>query len=532
MPQPSTSARSPRTLVMAVGLTLGALPLNAARGQTCVQAWQPATATPNAAVWTLLATDAGPDGGPVLYAGGDFDHVGALAAAHVAKFDGTSWSALGSGLSLGVGPYTYVNDLALFDDGLGGGPALYATGNFRQAGSLTVNHVAKWDGTSWSALGTGLSAQGVCLGVFDDGGGPALFVGGSFALAGGVTVNGVAKWDGVTWSALDVGVVGGVSALGVFDDGTAPALYAGGGFSAAGGQPASNVAKWDGAHWSAVGATNGGVLDLIGFDDGTGPGLYAAGLFTIADGSPAQHIARWDGSSWSPLGAGLTGVFSNAVALATHDDGSGPALYACGSFMFAGGDDANHIAKWDGSDWSWLGPGIDPQHSSDTALCMESVDFGAGRELYVGGSFLNAGDLSSNHLARWTCSPTPLVWTYLGSALTGTSSVPYLTGSGSFAASTPCSLTLWSAKTSTPAWLLVGPTDTPTPFKGGLLHPVPPLLMLPFTTGASAGFISVSVPFVAPALPPAFELIYQFAILDPAAPNGFALSNALQSTAP
>ena len=77
-------------------------------------------------------------------------------------------------------------------------------------------------------------------------------MGGSFTSVNGLTVNNIARWDGTAWSALGSGmsnVVGGdgaglVMTLAVFDDGTGPALYAGGRFTSAGGVPALRIAKW------------------------------------------------------------------------------------------------------------------------------------------------------------------------------------------------------------------------------------------------------------------------------------------------
>ena len=61
------------------------------------------------------------------------------------------------------------------------------------------------------------------IAVFDDGSGPAVFVGGTFTIARGITVNRVAKWNGTTWSALGSGLTTttspSVDALLVFDDG-------------------------------------------------------------------------------------------------------------------------------------------------------------------------------------------------------------------------------------------------------------------------------------------------------------------------
>jgi hypothetical protein len=43
----------------------------------------------------------------------------------------------------------------------------------------------------------------------------------------------------------------------------------------------------------------------------------------------AKGIARWNGTAWSPLGSGMS---STVNALTVFDDGTGPALYAGGSF--------------------------------------------------------------------------------------------------------------------------------------------------------------------------------------------------------
>ena len=74
------------------------------------------------------------------------------------------------------------------------------------------------------------------------------------------------------------------------------------------------------------------------FDDGSGPGLYAGGSFTLAGGEGANQIARWSGTRWSSLDGGTN---STVMALAAFDDGTGPALCAGGSFVAAGGVTVN-----------------------------------------------------------------------------------------------------------------------------------------------------------------------------------------------
>src|SRR5258706_249548 len=55
--------------------------------------------------------------------------------------------------------------LAVFDDG--SGPALYAGGNFTTAGGAPANYIARWSGSSWSQLGSGMNGYVNALTVFN-----------------------------------------------------------------------------------------------------------------------------------------------------------------------------------------------------------------------------------------------------------------------------------------------------------------------------------------------------------------------------
>ncbi|HEV8113871.1 MAG TPA: hypothetical protein VGR31_13935 [Planctomycetota bacterium] len=334
--------------------------------------------------------------GPALYIGGTFTIAGGVSAQHVARWDGTAWSPLGSGL-LGTS-YPTVNALIVFDDG--SGPALYAAGSFNTAGGTPASNIAKWNGAGWSALGGGLSDVAYALAVYDDGAGRALYVGGSFVDAGGVHVWNVARWDGATWQALQHGTNGRVYALATFDDGSGPKLYVGGEFYQINGTPFDKIAAWDGTSWSPLGLGVGGnpnapfdpVICLAVFDDGSGPALFAGGNFHSAGGAPASNVARWDGVAWSALGAGTDNA---VVALHVHDDGSGLALIVGGIFEHAGGLLANNVAKWTASGWSTLGSGFFP-FASVRALGV--FDAGTGPELYAGGSLVSSDGVAINNV--------------------------------------------------------------------------------------------------------------------------------------
>jgi hypothetical protein len=127
-------------------------------------------------------------------------------ALRIAKWDGSSWTPLGSGMN------GYVNALTVFDDG--GGLALYAGGQFTTAGGVAANYIAKWDGSVWAPLGSGTSDYVNSLTVFDDGGGPALYAGGTFEIAFDSGDSFLAKWGCPSNSSGTVYCTAGVSASG------------------------------------------------------------------------------------------------------------------------------------------------------------------------------------------------------------------------------------------------------------------------------------------------------------------------------
>ena len=122
-------------------------------------------------------------------------------------------------------------------------------------------------------------------------------------------------------------------------------------------------------------------------------------------------------------------------------------------------------------------------------------------------------------------------WTNLGSGLAGIFGIPpILGGTGTQNGGQPAELDLSFANGSAPASLFIGLSNTPTPFKGGTIIPIPQLLVLSFTTSPTGG---IGFPFTWPTgLPSAFNIYYQYAIKDAAAVQGVALSNALKSTTP
>ncbi len=353
---------------------------------------------------------------PELYLGGFFDVIDDVVVNAVARYDGENWFPVGGGVGGSV------RALTIFDpDGPEGDPpSLIVGGAFGEAGGDTsINKIAAWDGTSWTALGSGMSggtpqASVRALAVWDqDGAGPepaTLFAGGEFTMANGVTVNHVARWTGSTWASLAGGVNDDVFAMAVFDPpGPMPAgLYVGGDFGTAGGNSISRIARWDGVSWTGLGVgLNQGVRSLAAIDiDGPGPGaetLYVGGRFTMAGGNPALRIAGWTGSDWFPLGAGMDDSVHELIRFDFDQGGPAPpALIAAGQFQTADNVAVNYIARWDGTTWAPLGQGVDQNGIGAIAVYFADAQAEDRSGLYISGGFAAVAGESSSHVALWS----------------------------------------------------------------------------------------------------------------------------------
>ncbi len=308
----------------------------------------PGIVGPNGTVYAMAV-----DGNGNLYVGGYFSMVGTVAASCIAKWDGTTWSALGLGTNFKV------QALAV------NGSDVYAGGLFSMAGGMPVNNIAKWNGSTWSALGTGVNYTVRAL-IMKDG---ILYAGGDFFTAGGISTNGIAQWDGSTWSGLGSGILGGVYAMAVMGG----ELYVGGDFITAGGVSAMSVAKWNGNAWSALGSGlnapvsgNSAVVTALVV---SGTTLYAAGDFSRSGLRTVGNVAKWNGSSWTSVGGG-TFYPVKAMVLSGGD-------------LYVGGDSYPGLSKWDGSSWSDLGTGVADSFSPDPVYAFALI----GTDLCIGGDF-------------------------------------------------------------------------------------------------------------------------------------------------
>lgn len=286
-----------------------------------------------------------------------------------------------------------VRAMTVFDDG--NGPMLYIGGEFQTAGGVRSPYIARWDGERWEPLpgleGPDLELDSwvIELKVWDDGTGPALFVGGGFTVAAGLEMNHIARFDGETWTALEhhlgVGTNDAVSTIHAHDFGDGEALYVGGNFTQAGGVDATRLASWDGQAWNGIGDGAGPdrhIIDAASFQGD----LYVCGYFQEMAGIPAPGIARWDGSAWShPLGPDQSIYSMEIWPLETWDDGTGERLYAGGRLSVGEGGTTIGIdlAWWDGARWDGLGSRAKVANQIGDIL---PFDDGYGEAMYLSGN--------------------------------------------------------------------------------------------------------------------------------------------------
>lgn len=268
-----------------------------------------------------------------------------------------SWAPLGSGITMPPGVSGWVRALAIFDDGTG--TALYVGGFFESAGGVAgTKGLARWDGVQWSAVGTGV--QGplsgglgyvAALALHDDGSGLALYAGGLFHTIDGVAASNIARWNGTRWTPLGSGVSSAVLALHSHEDAQGiRSLIVGGNYESAGGVPGTKgLAKWDGAGWTPVGSglTSAQVHTLWTWDDGSGPALHAGGSGISLEDASQGLLARFDGSGWS---IAAPSWWPGPVHVGKVVDGSpvgSSTLYIGGNFLSSWHGDA-YLAAWEG----------------------------------------------------------------------------------------------------------------------------------------------------------------------------------------
>lgn len=245
----------------------------------------------------------------LLYVVGSFTNAGGIAAAdNIATWNGTAWAAVGTP-STGA-TITTINAVDIDNAG-----NVYVAGEFLNlAGIAAADHIAKWDGSAWAAMGTGAGSV-ACYDVLAVTPVKVYAVGYFTSMGGVANTAGIAMWNGSAWTSVGGGFTGSATCLALSSSGD---LYVGGGMTAAGSVTVNRIAVWNGVSWSDLGGAslNNTVWDLAFAPNGN---LYASGQFTSigAGVSTGDGFAIWNGSLWVRGDISIPGTSSIYV---THFD--------------------------------------------------------------------------------------------------------------------------------------------------------------------------------------------------------------------
>ncbi len=272
--------------------------------------------------------------GDTLYVGGEFREIGGEPITNLAKWDGHQWSELGNwhwccvkaigvknemvyiggtfpqvyqwnghvwqGLGNFGYPYStaYVNALTFWDSGL------YAGGRFDTVTGQLTKNIARWDGTSWSDLGSNLQAE----------------VNGLHAQGKRLLIAG---WDGVyqlyanQWRALDKDSAYFLDVTRA--DGTIFASASSSDYD----ESTRGIVQWKNGKWESLGSgialnplnqgSGGGAANKVAV---VGRQVFIGGYFQIVGDKPSHNFALWHNPA--PLRSKLASPRNQTIISSKH----------------------------------------------------------------------------------------------------------------------------------------------------------------------------------------------------------------------
>lgn len=302
------------------------------------------------------------------------------------RWNGSTWTQIGV---LGGLPAADLNAVAIAVDATG---QVYMTGNFLSVNGVNANRVARYDGTTWHAMGTGIVQPQPGLGNYYSTAmaaiGNEVYLAGAMTQVGGVTVNNVARWNGTAWNAMANGLptYGTPKTLAVVNG----QLHVGtGAIGPDNGPFTANVLRWTGTAWSVVGNTFDLDVDALVERNGV---VHASGAFTTAGAQPINHVARLSGNTWVDAGNPFDLQYARSIVHCAHG------LYVGGITDLTDQTDLHNIVRFDGTRWRNVGDGVGspdfgPQYVN-AVLCHNG-------QTYIAGKFDQVGGVRSHHVAQW-----------------------------------------------------------------------------------------------------------------------------------
>lgn len=313
-----------------------------------------------------------------IYVVGCFlNFAGVASADYVAKWDGTSWSGLGSSGDINK----IVHDAVMYKG------SLHIAGEFNDAGGdVTADMVARWTGSAWVGLPVsgGVNAQ---YGV-----GSPKDANSDFAAALKIQENGAGTSD-------DVLLVGGWFYYGI-NNGSSGFQF----------NHTQNIATWDGSNWGSLDVdsdpyTNPAQTEYVVHDiEILNGNVFLSGYRwanTCSNSNRSYAFHKFDGTSWSrPVSGAMSCAYFGAGLGFYTMEVSGTDIYVGGTFTGLS-NVADHLARFDSTSGTFSAFNSFSPSFGNGAVVRTITS--AGSQLFVGGSFPGVTGTSGG-VARWTGS--------------------------------------------------------------------------------------------------------------------------------
>lgn len=317
-----------------------------------------------------------------LITAGMFDSVGLMPASRIAAWDGVDWTSLGKGVRGGNSSYgTFIYGSRIYDN------ELYVWGDFDSAGTVAAPDIAKWNGTSWSAIGMGSDNSIYCTALYNN----QLYAGGTFKNMDGSSASCIAVWDGNTWQAVGNNSLKGGYVHDLYE--YQNELYAVGDIDSVNNVPCKYIARWNGTLWDTVA---GGMnwmtpnqpasLNYPGFVLTEWNGKLLVGSTTSDIELPANtNFYAWDGTQWSLFSSSY--YMSKIRKFYKYNN----KLYSCGREHIG---PQSRVWEWEPESGQWhsLGSGL-----YNTVMTLATYQ----GELYCGGLFNTRYGGRHNYISKW-----------------------------------------------------------------------------------------------------------------------------------
>ncbi len=351
--------------------------------------------------------------GTDLVIGGRFTSVSGVPAVGVGRFDGVTWTGMGTGFTgstdistlvvhsgqlIAGGSQAALKNVFVWDDGLSvwstlgaglnsqvsnlvsDGVTLYATGSFTQTGTTAISAFARWDGSIWQSVTSGTFPQRPPIALWN----------GGVVIARNSAPSKLSFWNGTTLAAMSdsisFGGTAGVARLGTW--GTK--LVVSGNFLNNGSQLGQGLLIHDGVSWTTpqepwdeqmLSPVGGSISDMTVWNGKLVLGM-TAGISAERDHYVSTFgLGVWDGQHWSMFGQGVFGQYR----FFGNYQGD---LVVVGGTVSIRGTTISRVARWNGTAWSGFGTGA--PESGISAIEYHS-------DLYV----TTESDFNYNGIARW-----------------------------------------------------------------------------------------------------------------------------------